>query len=172
MDYTDTTSSQKQYIVNNKMYARNVPSQHLQPYLNARPALTKYSKMPIVDPRMPFTVPLNQMSTYNVSTTFSPATDTAPWSGFATNINTESDLRGQVYARQHNSQAVYVPSSQSDLYSYNWVANKPIVQPFPDLFDKPRFQQKNPNPANLGNYMFNNCTQQQVKDLTGKSWCS
>ena len=36
---------------NTRIYDRNIPSQMLQPYLNVRPVMTKYSHFPIVDPR-------------------------------------------------------------------------------------------------------------------------
>ena len=43
---------------NKKLYDRNIPSQPLQPYLNVRPVMTKYSFLPIVDPRRDLSVPL------------------------------------------------------------------------------------------------------------------
>ena len=77
---------------NQRISDRNIPSQMLQPYLNVRPVMTKYSYFPIVDPRKPINVPLKQMPTYNVNTMFNPGNDTAPWSGFASNINLEFGL--------------------------------------------------------------------------------
>ena len=49
--YIDQPTSQRQQTVYLRSYQRNVPSQPLQPYLDSRPVLTKYSIMPIVDPR-------------------------------------------------------------------------------------------------------------------------
>ena len=40
----------------------------------------------------------------------------APFSGFVENVDVESVLRNQIFALQKNDQAVYVPSSKSDLY--------------------------------------------------------
>ena len=37
--------------MNKKIYERNIPSNQLQPYLDVRPVMTKYSYLPIVDPR-------------------------------------------------------------------------------------------------------------------------
>jgi hypothetical protein len=101
---------------NQRIYDRNIPSQVLQPYIDARPVTTKYSYFPIVDPRKSINIPLQQMPTYNVSQVFNPGNTQSPWSGFATNINTESELRNQIYALQKCSQATYVPGSSSDLY--------------------------------------------------------
>ena len=43
---------------NTRIYDRNIPSQMLQPYLDVRPVMTKYSYFPIVDPRKQLNVPL------------------------------------------------------------------------------------------------------------------
>lgn len=152
---------------NERIYSRNIPSQLLQPYIDARPVMTKYSYLPIVDPRKPINVPLQQMPTFSVNTVFNPGNTQSPWSGFATNINTESELRNQVYALQKCSQAVYVPSSNSDLYNSNF---QPTNQPNPHelLFQNASFSNFNPNPAPsvCGVGLFYNNTRCQVKDIT------
>lgn len=152
---------------NTRIYDRNIPSQMLQPYVDVRPVLTKYSYFPIVDPRKPINEPLIQMPTYNVHQIFNPGNRQSPWSGFASNINTESELRNQIYALQKCSQAVYVPSSQSDLYNYKFkTQSKP--NPHELLFKNDNFETFNPNPApNLcGNSLFYNSTRCQVRDMT------
>jgi hypothetical protein len=139
----------------------------LQPYLSVRPVMTKYSIMPIVDPRAPIKTPLVQQPVYNTNEVFNPGNAQAPWSGFATNINTESELRNQIYALQSCSQSVYVPSSNSDLYKFNFKNNSSNVQqPFPGLFQNEHFNSFNPNPENIGQGLFQNCTRQQLKELT------
>jgi hypothetical protein len=152
---------------NARIYDRNIPSQMLQPYLDVRPVLTKYSYFPIVDPRKASNVPLVQMPTYNVHQVFNPGNATAPWSGFASNINTESELRNQIYALQKCSQSVYVPQSTSDLYSYKF---KTPSNPNPHelLFRNEHFDSFNPNPSpqKCGVAIFNNNTRCQVKDMT------
>ena len=82
---------------NTRIYDRNIPSQVLQPYLDVRPVMTKYSYFPIVDPRKSNTVPLIAQPTFNPHATFNPGNTTSPWSGFASNVNTESELRNQIY---------------------------------------------------------------------------
>ena len=137
---------------NSRIYDRNIPSQMLQPYIDVRPVLTKYSYFPIVDPRKELHVEPLQVPTYNVHQVFNPGNTQSPWSGFASNINKESELRNQIYALQKCSQAVYVPSSKSDLYEYKF---KTITQPNPHqlLFANnsfSSFNQKNFNRKCIG----------------------
>jgi hypothetical protein len=148
---------------NQRIYDRNIPSQILQPYISVRPVMTKYSLMPIVDPRAPVNVPMEQLPIYNQEQIFNPGT-AAPWSGYSSNVNVESDLRNQIFALQKCSQSVYVPSSSSDLYQFGFKTTKQEVQPFPNLFANEQFNQFNPNPENVGHDVFYNSTRQQLKD--------
>lgn len=165
--YIDQPTSQRQETVYLRTYSRNIPSSSLQPYLDSRPVQTKYSTMPIVDPRTSIETPLIQQATFNIETVFNPGNDTAPWSGYASNVNRESELRNQVFALQKCSQAIYVPSSNSTLYGVKWENKKEVKQPFPDLFKKQQFSPINPNqhPDKIGFALFNNATRQQIKDL-------
>ena len=167
-------SSQITDSINKRIYDRNIPSQILQPYLSVRPVMTKYSLMPIVDPRAPINTPMEQLPVYNTNKVFNPGNTQSPWSGFSSNVNTESVLRNQVFALQKCSQAVYVPNSTSDLYQYSFKPNNANnkYQPFPGLFHKEHFSEFNPNPENIGDGIFNNFTRQQLKDLTNTSYCN
>lgn len=155
---------------NKRIYDRNIPSQMLQPYLDVRPVMTKYSYFPIVDPRKEINVPLTQMPTYNVHTIFNPGNTQSPWSGFASKINLESELRNQIYAIQKCNQAVYVPNSTSDLYTYNF-KTRTVSQPHNLLFQTDKFSDFNPNPDPkiIGSSIFMNSTRAQVKDMTNQS---
>lgn len=166
--YTDQSCSQREQIQNLRIYQRNIPSQPLQPYLDARPVLTKYSILPVIDYRRPVNTPLIQQPTYSTRQVFNPGNDTAPWSGYASNVNNESELRNQIFALQSCSQSVYIPSSNSSLYKVNWKKDDNMYQPFPDLFKKQNFSPVNPNthPDKVGFSLFNNATRQQIKDLT------
>lgn len=152
---------------NQRIYDRNIPSQMLQPNIDVRPVMTKYSYFPIVDPRKNIGVPTTQLPTYNVKQTFNPGNTKAPWSGFASNINAESELRNQIYALQKCDQSVYVPSSTSDLYAYQF-QTKTQANPHELLFQSSSFQAFNPNPDSriCGSNIFNNNTRCQVKDMT------
>ena len=166
IDYVDQSASEKTNTINNRSFQRNIPSQTLQPYLDARPVSTKYSYMPVVDPRKVNNVSLNQMPTFNVENTFNPGNANGPWSGYASSVNKESELRNQIYALQTCSQATYIPSSKSDLFHLNW-NQVPIQQPFPNLFKEEKF---NPNTyahnAEVGYALFHNQTRQQNKNIS------
>lgn len=163
------SASQITDSINKRIYDRNIPSQMLQPYLSVRPVMTKYSIMPIVDPRAPINVPLKQQPTYNSHNVFNPGNTQSPWSGFCSNINNESILRNQVFALQKCSQSEYVPSSKSDLYEYSFKPNKNQFQPFPELFKKENFAPFNPNPENVGEGLFYNATRVQIRGIPNSS---
>lgn len=166
--FSEQTTSQRQQTVYLRSYMRNIPSQPLQPYLDARPVQTKYSILPIVDPRKQIETPLIQRATFTPETVYNPGNDFGPWSGYASNINHESELRNQIFALQSCTQATYIPSSNSSLYNVNWNNNHKPVQPFPELFKEEQYSPVNPNPEpdKVGYALFNNATRQQVKDLT------
>jgi hypothetical protein len=158
---------------NERIYDRNIPSQMLQPYLDVRPVMTKYAYFPIVEPRKQINVPLQQIPTYNVSNVFNPGNTRSPWSGFACNINKESELRNQIYALQKCSQSVYVPNSTSDLYTYNF--QTPYTPNQHELLFKDEtetFNNFNPNPSPMlcGSGIFFNSTRCQVKDITNQTY--
>jgi hypothetical protein len=152
---------------NARIYDRNLPSELLQQYIDVRPVSTKYSYFPIVDPRQQIRVPFHQFPKYNVQKVFNPGNTQSPYSGFASNVNKESELRNQVYALQKCSQAVYVPNSTSDLYEYKFKTQK-INNPHELLFQTEKFEGFNPNPSpNLcGIGLFYNNTRCQVKEMT------
>jgi len=164
-------SSEIQSNMNKKIYDRNVPSNLLQPYINVRPVSTKYSLLPIVDPRAPINVDMEQFPTYNSNNMFYPGNNMAPFSGYMQNINTESTLRNQIYALQKCPQSEYVPSSKSDLYQYNMLLESNLTQKnqvnesFPFLFKEEHFTDFNPNKDNLGNNTFNNCTRVEIRSM-------
>ena len=174
-DFDNLSCSGRQNVMNARTYVRNIPSQPLQPYLNAYPVLTKYSVLPVVDPRKKIKEPLIQRATFDIEQIFNPGnvTASAPWSGFASNVNNESELRGQIFALQECSQATYVPSSKSNLYNVQWKNSREISQPFPDLFKKEIFGPTNTNPESnkIGYSLFNNATRQQLKELTKPTKC-
>jgi len=153
---------------NSRIYDRNIPSNVLQPYINVRPVMTKYSHLPIVDPRKQNTVQLIDVPVFNPRQTFNPGNTKSPWSGFASAVNVESELRNQIYALQKCSQAVYVPSSKSDMYQVNMVEQPPAQHSL--LFEDDHFDNfnPNPNPKFVGTDIFNNSTRWQIQDMNEK----
>ena len=136
---------------NTRIYERNIPQKPLQPYLDVRPVMTKYSYLPIVDPRKELHTKFIQLPTYNSEQNFNPGNTQSPWSGFASNINKESELRNQIFALQKCSQSVYVPSANSDLYDYGFTPLS-VPQTHALLFKQEKFNDCNPNPdlKNIG----------------------
>lgn len=165
--YSEICNSKIHEQTNTRIYDRNIPSQPLQPYLDVRPVMTKYSYLPIVDPRKELDIKMIQMPTYDVNNQFNPGNTTSPWSGFASNINLESELRNQVFALQKCSQSVYVPNSKSDLYDYRFKTIK-TQNPHELLFYNDNFSSFNPNPEPeiVGSSVFYNNTRCQVRDMT------
>ena len=59
----------------------------LQPYLDVRPVSTKYSILPIVDPRSEIKTKFVQTPTYRIDHVFNPGNALyAPWSGFSSSV--------------------------------------------------------------------------------------
>ena len=163
--------SQRTEELNNRISNRNLPSNSLQPQFDIRPTSTKYAFMPIFDRRPVPTVSIETLPTYDIGTTFNPGSAQAPWSGFATNINDESRLRNQFYALQRGAgQADYIPPKNSDMYESKMSQQQQIqsitMQPFPLLFEKQRFDEFNPCPKDNGINFFDNCTRQQIKEIS------
>ena len=149
-----------------RMAARNVPSAPLQPSFGIRPVSTKYAMLPIVDRRAPVSVPLKVEPTYNPGRVFNPGTGQAPWSGFASQVNTESVLRDQFFALQRCEQGQYVPSTASSLYQNNMPApSQPVRHPHAGLFVEPTLASFDPDPCHLATKLFNNDTRGAVRSL-------
>lgn len=160
-------ASQMKEKENREMYGRNLPSAPLQPYINVRPVMTKYSKLPIVDPRKELHESLKEMPVYKTENVFNPGTRNAPWSGFVSNVNLESQLRNQIFALSKNcTHSTYVPNSNSDLYVQKMVPDNNYHGPNEELFHKEKFNcfNPNPNPSKIGFALFNNSTRQQLKN--------
>lgn len=154
--------------MNTKIYDRNIPSAPVQPYLDVRPVMTKYSLLPIIDPRKKINEVMEQQPVYNTSAVFNPGNTKSPWSGYASNINTETELRNQIFALQKSDNAVYVPQSTSDLYTYSFNTKK---QPGDNknehslLFHNEQFNTFDPTPNNIHLGLFNNYTRTQLNSL-------
>jgi hypothetical protein len=155
--------------LNERISTRNIPSNPLQPQFDIRPLSTKYSMMPIFDRRPVPTVSIKVLPTYNIGETFNPGNvqAAAPWAGFASNVNDESRLRNQFFASQRGAaQSCYIPSTYSDMYQVNIPANEQTIQPFPSLFEQATFEDFNPCPKDNGINFFENCTRQQIKEIS------
>lgn len=92
-------------------------------YFSPRPVPTKYCTMPIVDSIVESDVPIKSAIPFNTSTQFLPGTS-APWSGKADQVDTETHL----YRPKD-----YIPSSKSSLYQ-TYIPSQNEIQPHPFLF--------------------------------------
>ncbi len=149
--------------MSNDIRKRNIPSMSLQPQFSLRPVSTKYAHLPIVDTQISNTVPIYKKP-YNVGLVFNPGNRMAPFSGFVENVDVESVLRNQFFALQKNDQAVYVPSSKSDLYvkdQFKETKNQQhnLITPVNN------FNKTNPNTLKLGGNLFYNHTRQDLKNV-------
>lgn len=149
-------------ITNSRIYERNLPSDPLQQYTSFRSVPTKYSHMPIVDPRVDPSslIQVAIMPTYNVNSIFNPGNSTSSWSGYATNVDSESVLRDQVYPLSDCLQSKFVPSSHSDMYMNHMgpiVSDKGISE-FPNLFKTDKWCVVDPSRDFPQKYVFNSST--------------
>lgn len=158
--------------LNDRIYDRNKPSVELQSQFDPRPVRTRQVVFPAVDCYMPSKTQINRQNNYNQNSQFNPGSS-APYSGWATNIDNESKVKAlfrttQKWAPQNS----YIPASNSDLYVVNknvgLTPNETTRQMLGErgiLFKMEQFDKFNPNPCNLGGDRFNNHTRQQLKNL-------
>ena len=161
--YKDTT--------NERIYNRLIPTFTLEPYLSCTPESTKNNPVDLNMHKRANDIAQHKMEShrnYDQELFFNPGSS-APWKGYSQNVNKESILRNQVYAKQKCSAAEYVPSSGSDLYNYTLDVNQ-VEQSHSLLFKKEVYNQCNPNPNNkqIGNSLFMNNTRTQLRGLPNK----
>ena len=146
--------------ISERMYTTNT----LPAMYDVRPVSTKIDFMSVIDRQPVSNVPVQIKPVFNTEESFFPGTQKGPWSGMASNVNLESELRNQTVALQNNPMATYIPSSNSDLY-----VNEPVgrieIQTHPLLFDTTVEVAHNPNKLNLGNKMFYNNTRTELKNI-------
>lgn len=150
--------------INSGIYDRNLPSSDLQMSYSPRPTPTRYVKMPILDCRMPTTVPCKRVGIYNSERTFNPGTS-APFSGFAGGIDQESRLQNRFFPLQKSAQAKFIPDSNSDLYKVTVPGAPSVPMTHKLLFKEEKFGLADMNTCGLGGQLFNNFTRQQVQNL-------
>jgi len=155
--------------LNDRIKGRQFSDQPLQPNYDPRPVPTKYSHFPIIERRKTAAIetPLAKYLDYSPETNFAPISGKGTVDGFLRNVNTESTLRNQYFALQKGAdQAVYVPSSSSNLYGFAAVGRQES-QTHPTLFQQSAFD-STPN-ANInqaiGSELFFNHTRTQLRGL-------
>jgi hypothetical protein len=154
--------------LNTRINSRQFSDRPLQPNYNPRPVPTKYSHFPIIERRKTGpSIPLAKYLDYSLKTNFAPMNSKAPYDGYFQNINLESTLRNQYFGLQKGAdQAIYVPSSSSDLYQVI-ASGRQEIQTHPSLFQKQIFDRSshsNDNPS-IGCDRFFNHTRTQLRGL-------
>ena len=173
------TNSEKNNEMNNNIYNRNVPSAGLAMQLDMRPKPTKYTVFPAVAGATVSTPPIVRLgpmgpaapiATYNGERTFNPGTS-APWSGYAANIDRETDLHNS----KMSARGEFGASTNSDMYATKMNNSREPSNrkphEFPDLFEPPVFSTNSTNSTNstksgqdsMGGSFFNQSTRYSVK---------
>ena len=149
--------------LNTRISNRNIPSNDLEPSIDFRPVMTKYSVLPIVDQKAKPNVNIARYPAFSPHQVYNVGNNKAPWSGFASNVHVESTLRNQNFALQKCDQSEYIPSSNSDLYS-SAVPMEQNRQTHSLLFKQEEFESFNPSNVEKQHVLFNNFTRQQLLD--------
>ena len=158
--------------LNDRLFARTLPDQNtrLEPCFDIRSTPTRNCQVfPVLDLKSSSRTKI-QKHDYNVNNNFAPMTKAGPIKGFISNVHTESQLRNQMYALQNGAdQAIYIPSSTSDLYRVPTpVTLNPEQQPFTGLFEKKTYvttENNYINNSNIGKDIFNNNTKVQLRNM-------
>ncbi len=168
--------------LNDRIYQRNLPTSQLQTHFSPRATTTRQCLFPMVDNHAPSDAQIKKIPNYSMADQFNPGSK-APWSGYTTSVDNESRLHNIFAANQPAAQSKYIPASTSDLYGYNIqhelikahsqqvplieqpASNISVPQPYPRLFETPKFAPFDANEYGLGMDTFENHTRQQVKNL-------
>ena len=158
-------SAKRTEDINSLIYNRHKPSIILPPKFDIRPVSTKYSYMPIFDRR---SIPTESLMMPVIQNKLVPGVSSSgPWDWFASNINTESQLRNQCYPLQRgNTTTCFIPSSQSELYQYSIQEDisSQLVQPHQLLFESVELSSDDIlNPDQSGMF-FNTSTRYDLKE--------
>jgi len=141
--------------VNDRIYARNVPSSSPQMQFDPRPTPTKYcTPFPKTPLHETSATPVACRPSFDPSKAFLPG-DSAPFSGF--DVNKESMLKNINFALQKAPQAAYVPPSTSDMYA-PWTTRTVLAS-------NATAQTQKPAPLDPTQSIFYNDTRQQVKEM-------
>tara|TARA_Y100000389_G_scaffold78668_1_gene75444 strand:+ start:8740 stop:9222 length:483 start_codon:yes stop_codon:yes gene_type:complete len=145
--------------INERISYRNIPSQTLPPIFSNRPTSTKFNNL---QKNKLTKIKKNEKQSEDLSNVFMPITDYGPWSKYAQNIETETELKIAT-SNLGGEGSIYIPSSKSDLYNETKINNTNTIRPL--LFNTEQFNTFNPNVGNVGDKIFMNHTRQQLKNI-------
>jgi hypothetical protein len=159
--------------LNDRISERNLPSDKLQIVFDPRPQTTRRMMYPAFHTQsLDVTTPIEIQKPFNPFTQFNPGSS-APFSGYATNIDQESRMKNIFMPKQkYTGQTQFVPSTKSDLYNMNHLKSarndskqQQVQIPHNELFRETEFSPFNPNDCNIGNDLFNNHTRVQTRNI-------
>jgi hypothetical protein len=152
--------------LNNRIYSRNIPSRQMDSSYFARPVNTYGTIMPFIDNHKKSSVKKATFANYDVGKIFNPG-QSAPYNGYSKNVDIESSLHNSFFPAQNCGQNKHIPGTNSDMFHNNYLTktDKSVKMTNKLLFKQERFNSFNPNSCNLGYKMFNNFTDQQIKDV-------
>tara|TARA_B100001063_G_C16776202_1_gene565626 strand:- start:5736 stop:6305 length:570 start_codon:yes stop_codon:yes gene_type:complete len=152
--------------LSNKMSNRNIPSHQIGQSYFGRPVDTYATIFPMLDCHLPSSVNHGKFPTYDQQKIFNPG-QSAPFNGFAKNIDVETTLRNTIHPLQKAPQSKYIPGTKSDMFHNQYLTQTTKPQHIKNhlLFQTQNFSAFNPNKCNLGYKLFNNHTRVQTLDL-------
>jgi len=153
-------------MINDRIYSRSISNAHMKMSYGLRPTQTRYVHLPTTDVRKKVTVRCHETPVYNTETMFAPSSS-LPFTGYQSNVDTETILRNTVFPLQSGSQVCYIPDTTSDLYETSQLIGpgNAVIMTNKLLFSKQQFESFNPNTHNTGTHLFNNHTRTQLRDL-------
>ena len=168
MIFQDDTRVQS---INDRIMNRNIPDITLQTSFDPRPQNTKYHRLPLINRKVPNAYPIQKQPDYQQRLHFNPGSY-APYSGYATNVDSESRIQNMFAPLQkYGNQNYYIPSSRSSLYTTENIrpnVNQTLVDKHTLLQYTSSFSPYNPDVYHLNKDRFNGHTRQHVKNIGNK----
>lgn len=163
--------------LNDRILERTVPSAPPQMVFDPRPVETRQVLFPMIDCHTQSDTPIIEQPTYTQTDVFNPGTS-APFNGYQTAIDKESQLQRRFFPHQTAYQSKYIPSSNSDMYKLNPMPREQVSKyelprdPHDELYStsehhaRETWDQPHPNPfKEIGGDLFYNHTKVQVKNI-------
>mgnify|MGYP006952839852 CR=1 FL=1 len=155
--------------LNCRIANRHFSDKTLAANFDPRPVSTRYAVLPILERRAVSMIEIDKVIEHSVSNNFNPGTQRGPPDTFFTNIDTDSVLRNLTTSIQKGAhQAIYVPSSTSDMYRIEVPTNDRIPT-HPGLFSDSILQSSRGMHYShnvVGNNAFLNSTRVQMRHIS------
>ena len=125
-------------ILNKRIFSRNLAMQAYSPAFDPRPQETKYVRAPTVNGDINSNPTVGDVVLWNSSSTFLPNVGKAPWIGYASFINKETELSNRSKPISRDPKDAYIPNENSDLYVNKYLnGSDPVLTDYKTTIDKP-----------------------------------